>query len=74
MGIFALWKFNKEDVENVWVENAWTFSLAEIIALQVSKDAWGYRPMTPKIPVVTDPKRHLGMQTYDPKECLQSKC
>lgn len=34
VGIFVLWKFNKEEVEN-----AWTFSLAEgRIALQVSRD------------------------------------
>lgn len=44
MGVFALWKFNKEDVEN-----GWTFSLVEgRTALQVSRDIWGYRPMTPK--------------------------
>lgn len=43
-GVFALWKFNKEDVENAWI-----FSLVEgKTALQVPRDTWGYRPMDPK--------------------------
>ena len=43
-GVFALWKFNKEDMEN-----ARTFSLVEgKTALQVPRDTWGYRPTTPK--------------------------